>query len=65
MTGLAKAFCTLRVVLTKIRMYVQLDDASIYRVLAIQFDFWKKNSVYCVYAACLILIFQASSFCCK
>ena len=24
-----------------------------YRVLAIQFEFWKKNSVYCVYAACL------------
>ena len=24
-----------------------------YRVLAIQFDFWKTNPVYCVYAACL------------
>ena len=24
-----------------------------YMVLSIQFDFWKKNTVYCVYAVCL------------
>ena len=40
MTGLVEAFCILRGVLTKIRMCVQLEDAS-NRVLAIQFDFWK------------------------
>ena len=24
-----------------------------YMVLAIQFDFWKKNAAYCIYVACL------------
>ena len=50
---LVEVFCILRGVLkgTKIRMNLQLDDASI-GFLAIQFDFWKKDLVYCVYAAC-------------
>ena len=106
MTGLAKAFCTLRVVLTKIRMCVQLDDASMYRVLAIHLIFGRKiqfilfmlrvitahfspvkcsktifrkrakplvsykgtiqmGTLYNAPGTRLILIFQASSFCCK